>query len=402
MNRLWKLPGMFSPVQLTPAASGYLDIVRSLAAMAVFLDHWRACILADYGDVDPVLKTLPVKALYFLSGFGPQAVMIFFVLSGLFISSSVLRSLERGKWSWRDYAIDRAVRLYVVLIPALVLGALWDFLGIHFFSDSGVYLAIATRLFRWQAFLGSLFFVQTRFTPSFGSNDPLWSLFNEFWYYALFPVLLGLIIALNRRRLAALGYVGAAAAICWMLGGQIWGFAVWLAGGAVALTSRWFRFKGQDRWPLLAYTTAAGALAAICLTVARNKGGWLGSGLAVGVSFAFLTHGMVQWTFGPGEIGQRLGRIFAGFSYSLYLVHVPIVFLIRAVLMHSGWLPKARWQPDGVHLLIGAAVSAAVFSYAFALAQMTEARTSVVRSWVRNRVAHQLPAPLASSAGRLS
>jgi peptidoglycan/LPS O-acetylase OafA/YrhL len=44
-----------------------------------------------------------------------------FVLSGFLISSTVLRSQVSGNW-WRDYAVNRSVRLYVVLIPGLLLG----------------------------------------------------------------------------------------------------------------------------------------------------------------------------------------------------------------------------------------------------------------------------------------
>jgi hypothetical protein len=33
-----------------------------------------------------------------------------------------LRSQVSGDWSWRNYAINRSVRLYVVLIPGLLLG----------------------------------------------------------------------------------------------------------------------------------------------------------------------------------------------------------------------------------------------------------------------------------------
>ena len=52
---------------------------------------------------------------------GYQAVMVFFVLSGYFISSTVLRSINENRWSWSDYLIKRVTRLWIVLIPALVL-----------------------------------------------------------------------------------------------------------------------------------------------------------------------------------------------------------------------------------------------------------------------------------------
>jgi peptidoglycan/LPS O-acetylase OafA/YrhL len=381
---------IFWPLDLTPNASGYLDIIRSLAALAVMFGHWRSFYFVDYEHIAPSLATLPVKAIYFLTGFGHQAVMIFFVLSGLFISSSVLRSLDRSTWSWRNYVIDRGVRLYLVLVPGLLLGALWDLVGVRFFNHSGIYSAplvafccgIPAQRLNMSSFLGSLFFLQTRFTTVLGSNSPLWSLFNEFWYYVLFPVLIAVILSAKRRSVMVVAYIGVAVFAAWVLGGELSGFVVWLAGGSIALTSRYFRFSASRSWPGGLYTLCTGALAGICLITSRANRGWLGSDLAVGLSFALLTHGIVQLRVPLGMIGLRLAKTFAGFSYSLYVLHFPLLLLIRAK-----WLPTFRWQPDGIHFLWGAGIAAVVLVYAFAVAHVTEQKTSVVRSWVRGQFA---------------
>ena len=142
------------------------------------------------------LRTASLKTLYFLTGFGHQAVMVFFVLSGFLISSSILRSLSAGTWSWSGYAISRATRLYVVLIPGLLFGLLWDVLGKSLFASTGLYtqplgsfggLVVQDALTAGN-FFGTLFFLQTIVCSSFGSNGPLWSIANEFWYYVLFPL----------------------------------------------------------------------------------------------------------------------------------------------------------------------------------------------------------------------
>lgn len=197
---------LFKPLSLTPAASGYLDALRALGALAVMFGHWRGFYFVDHGSVKPASATWLVNALYTATGFGHQAVMIFFVLSGFFISSSIFRGLSRQTWSWSDYAIDRGSRLYAVLIPGLLLGLVWDTLGIRFFNATGIYSAplnpfgeqIPVRALTPIAFLGDLLFLQTRFTPVFGSNGPLWSLFNEFWYYVLFPATLALVLPSGR------------------------------------------------------------------------------------------------------------------------------------------------------------------------------------------------------------
>ena len=349
------------------------------------LGHCRGLYFVEYEAIAPPTNNVFVKAIYYLTGFGHQSVMIFFVLSGLFITSSILRNYRRG-WSLRDYAIDRGVRLYVVLIPGLLLGGLWDLIGINYFNSSGLYSSAlanfgaeaAVQRFNLTSFIGNALFLQTRFASVFGSNGPLWSLFNEFWYYVLFPALLGAVLAMRRRSVSALVYAAAAGVAAWVLGGAMVGFAVWLTGGVVALTSRHFQFSQSNRWRAGLYVAFAGGLCAACLAAARAGQGWLGSDLAVGFSFAILTHGIVQSRIQFSKLALRLAKEFAGFSYSLYLLHFPLLLLVRAI-----WLPNLKWQPDLKHLFFAGCVAALTLLYSFAVSRVTEQKTSEVRAWVR-------------------
>src|SRR5439155_18689573 len=82
-------------------------------------------------------------------------------------STTVIKNHFSGTWSWREYAINRSTRLYVVLIPGLLLGSLWDIAGSSLFAPAGVYthplsdlgLAIATNSLTIANFLGNLFFL---------------------------------------------------------------------------------------------------------------------------------------------------------------------------------------------------------------------------------------------------
>src|ERR1700674_2641061 len=100
-------------------------------------DHLRALFFVDFPRVQDA--SLLVKIIYFFTGFGYQAVVVFFVLSGFLISSAILKRETSGTWSWRDYAIDRSSRLWVVLIPGLLFGLLWDKLGSSYFAGTGLY-----------------------------------------------------------------------------------------------------------------------------------------------------------------------------------------------------------------------------------------------------------------------
>jgi peptidoglycan/LPS O-acetylase OafA/YrhL len=82
------------------------------------------------------------SVFYLATGLGHQAVMAFFVLSGFLVGGTVVSRAECGQWSWIDYAITRMTRLWMVLLPALLLTAFWDNLGIGItrssFYDGGM------------------------------------------------------------------------------------------------------------------------------------------------------------------------------------------------------------------------------------------------------------------------
>ena len=114
----------------------WLDLLRGVTALAVFFGHLRTLYFLDYSDVQP---DSIAKAFFFVTGFGHQAVIIFFVLSGFFIAKTVQNAIDRNQWSFSDYFINRFIRLEVVLIPALLLGMCCDSLGLMFFSQVDSY-----------------------------------------------------------------------------------------------------------------------------------------------------------------------------------------------------------------------------------------------------------------------
>ncbi|PYT61230.1 MAG: hypothetical protein DMG46_04880 [Acidobacteria bacterium] len=95
--------------------------------------------------------------------------------------------------------------------------------------------------------------------------------------------------------------------------------------------------------------------------------------------------GVLQFELGAGST-YYLGAAhrFAGFSYSLYVLHFPLLLFLRAWIV-----PPQRWQPDVVHLLYGSLIGAAVLGFTWAVSLFTENKTRVARNWVRQ----MLPAP---------
>lgn len=381
------LSGALNPPVLSGSTSAHLDVIRSVAAWAVMWGHLRAFFFVDYEEL--AFRSPSFKALYFLTGFGHQAVMVFFVLSGFLISSSILKSLNGRTWSWSGYAVSRATRLYVVLIPGLLFGMLWDVLGKSLFASTGLYtqpltsfggLVVQNELTA-RNFLGTLFFLQTILSDSFGSNGPLWSIANEFWYYVLFP--LGLLAAYSWRKKsfpAAALLTVSAVGISLILGrDKMIGFLIWLAGFAVVLV--WSQLKLSSAGARMAYLLFASAALMASLTAARLESlSPRNSDLAVGLAFAAFLYGVLQVDFRvlAGGIYLRGAHLFAGFSYSLYVLHFPFLLFMRAWLV-----PGSRWQPDAAHLLYGLGIGTLVLVFSWLVARATEFKTREAREGMR-------------------
>src|SRR5580658_953629 len=95
-----------------PAYSVHLDAIRGLAALVVFSSHARNIFFGNIQS-SPVIQGGVVSAIGAYQdqgpaapaalGIGHHAVIVFFVLSGYLVGTSVIRGLQDGRWSWRRY-----------------------------------------------------------------------------------------------------------------------------------------------------------------------------------------------------------------------------------------------------------------------------------------------------------
>ncbi|MFN3683208.1 MAG: acyltransferase family protein [Fimbriimonadaceae bacterium] len=360
------------------SASFDLDFVRGVSALIVLVGHWRNLFFVAYQDVAG--PTLLDKAIYFLTGYGHQAVMVFFVLSGFLVGSGVVRSMERGEWSWSRYAVNRFTRLYVVLVPALLCCWLLDRLGMAVNGIHGIYAGggyngilpepVADR-HSLVVFLGNLAFVQTILVPTFGSNGPLWSLANEFWYYVLFPLLW----VFAKRPLRPDGLLAGAALIAGLVFVRphiAWLFGVWLMGAALAfaplpslLSRRWIK-----------WLAALGFAAIAVLIRFKRLGEDVMPDYALGICFATWLGAVLVGGERPRPTWYRyLARYLSERSYTLYLTHLPLLVFAYAVLVQT----RDQWQPSAYRYALAGTAPLAAMLYAEALWRLFEAKTDPVR-----------------------
>jgi peptidoglycan/LPS O-acetylase OafA/YrhL len=371
-----------------------IDWMRGLAAVAVLVGHVRGLFMQDYSAVrQPCVFW---KAFYVLTGLGHQAVIVFFVLSGFLVGGTVLSRSSQQRWHFRDYLTRRLVRLYAVLIPGLLLTLAWDQLGLHLFGGEGLYgghLAAAhltmpdVRVTSSSGhFLGNLFFLQHMFVAPFGSNGPLWSLSYEFWAYLLFPLLVRAGVAAEGWGVRGL-YLLVSAAILSAGGFKLdLYFAVWLMGAGLAA---WFRRAQLPAWGLWVKGLAWLAFA-IAVVVGRLSivGDWYADpilGAVTAVLLGLSIQGELVAT-SRRSLWARAASWLAGFSYTLYVAHYPVL-----TFLFAGFMDGNRWAPSlRAVSTVGLVAVAIMLLYAYPLSRVTEAQTE----WLRRRFAPKPSQPL--------
>ncbi|MDB5723792.1 MAG: Acyltransferase family protein [Novosphingobium sp.] len=371
-----------SPVAtfITPSLSILLDLFRGLAAVAVLVGH--AVALKIYTGPFPFSEMLQ-----------HNAVIVFFVLSGLVISSSV----RRNDYVFSEYFIARMSRILPVSIPALIFAAgcftIGQALGVPNFGAMH-YDSLSLR-----SVLMPLFFLsETAYGVGPAWNQPYWSLCYEESYYVLF----GCAMLLRGPKRAIW-----CAAIAIIAGAKILLLApIWLVG--VSLT-----YFGNARPVSLRAGIGCVAVAAAALPLITHFS-WHGSEWALAVigrtvadtapSQFFVTDYALGLAIGLGFIGarpiaerfhpmlrrlERPIRALAGCTFTLYLFHWPLFSLMRAL----GWT-------CGQNALSFVVVLASTIAASALLARVTEHRRGAVRHFLSRlfvRSQRMSPAILAKS-----
>ncbi len=360
----------------------HLDMARGLAAFLVLLGHLRSFIFISY---DELKGHSPIDTVVWaITGFGHQAVMIFFVLSGFFITRSIIIDDRMRGFSWPVYLIKRLSRLWIVLLPCLVLTLLWDSTGtslngVKFYTgqlytiyNSGPNLETGGDHLGLSAFLGNLFFLQMIVVPIFGSNGPLWSLTNEFWYYLMFP-LLYLSITRERRWLIGAVNISIFVGICIFIGPDIAIYGmIWLAGAFVYIIYDRGWFATQLKSPVALGLTFLALL--LSLVVSKGRYGTdFTKDFSIGIAAAALVLVLTRID-GAALSYQRAARVLADGSYTMYLVHFPFMAMLVAVVLHN---QKYEASLVGYSLFVG--IGAVTLIYCYGVYLLFERHTGKVR-----------------------
>lgn len=314
---------------------GWIDSLRAIAAIYVVLHH--AALNIPHGAVPDRLSSL----LKLIFGHGHFSVDVFIVLSGFCLTLPMLARQNFG--SYWVYLARRTVRIvlpyYVVCALSLLLIALW--IGQPTDTHWGVSLPV-TR----AGVITHLLLIH-QWWPSTAAqiNHPLWSVAVEYQIYLLFPAILWIC-----RRQGSIGstvFITLAAYALWTISDHLgypnpneWGVSInyvglFSLGVAAALTSRYRRVARWEWW-------AAGFLVVF-------MSGWVVeqmlrahdvedelTGFFIGLAAACYLHIRLRGSAGvvskskaaaAGLIARFL-RFWGERSFSLYLVHAPVLQLV--------------------------------------------------------------------------
>ena len=365
-----------------------LDVLRGLAALLVFAEHWRNLFFVDFKDLES--PSVVTKVFYLLTGAGHEAVMIFFVLSGCVIAHVIHNMRDRSTWSWNSYLSARLSRLWVVLLPALILTATWDFLGMSFtpfsnsiYNGSGFGHVLNSPVAENSSvicFLGNALFLQTILVPTFGSNGPLWSIAFEFVYYLAYPALL--LGCFSKRSLSyRFASISFAVALFMFCGRTITNaFPIWMAGAiCYSIFQRWPASSKIALWGFLAGCVVT-FMSVIVSRIPQYSAG-LNSEMLIAACTAFtLYFGLSVKASQALLFCLRPFQGLSAISYSLYLLHMPVLVFISSRYFGA---ESIRWLPDVAHLSFATAIGVVVLMYCMVVWYFTEKQTQLFRKWCR-------------------
>jgi len=329
-----------------------LDGLRGVAAVIVVVHHSLLLFprFADtylnngqvpvVGSVMWLLTATPLKVLTA----GGEAVLVFFVMSGIVLTLPVL---GRVNFDWVAYYPRRIVRLYLPVIAAVLFAALLVVL-LPQFSAPG---------FSWWVNAYSVNGLTVDRVVSatdvlFGDvviNNPLWSLRWEVVFSLALPVFIGLALLARKRPL--LGILAA----CVLAGlGAFWlnqsftYLPAFLIGSIIAIALDSLR-AGAARLSSVRGSTliwvvvlALGLVALIAYWLVRP---WADSDRVVyGVTLGLRTLGATVvvlvaafWRPAVRVLSSRFVQWLGVISFSLYLVHVPIALAAIHLLGAGNW-----------------------------------------------------------------
>lgn len=324
-----------------------LDGLRGLAAVVVLVHHCLMTVpsLAEVGAHPGVVpsgtldRTLALTPLHLLWA-GHEAVLVFFVLSGVALTYPISRRRAQGRrFDWVDYAPRRVVRLWLpaAFSTALAVGAM---IAVPRSTDPALGSWMMTQ-HPPGLHVGQLV-RELLLVPKYAyRNTVLWSLHAEAVFSVLLPVVVLVVAVCARWRVGWLPIM-AALAVPAVTADPAAGtyLPVFVLGAAMGW--HWGQLEAPAPERPRRWATAEAAVCLVLITAAwwPGTGGQTAQRLLDVVTLAAaarLVHLVVRAGAMRRVLRSRAVQYLGLMSFSLYLVHEPVVVALR--LLTTSWSP---------------------------------------------------------------
>lgn len=336
----------------------WLDVLRFMAAFFVVLSHVRNDVFQSFSELSS--SGLLEKIFFLLTRLGHEAVLVFFVLSGFLVGGRLSKAVINKKTNFHGWIIDRVVRIWLPLIPAVIITYILS-PNMNIFQGIGIFFG-----------LNDVIFV----TPLI--NSPLWSLAYEIWFY-LFGFALALLLSKKGR--SPLAWI--ILFLCFLVFQELSPHYLlcWLIGA-------YFYIKPTKPSPI--FLTLIFTILVFCLGVLQltKNQGYLIKGLNLkdlrfifeiifSVCIGYLLPILKQL---PSiRISQVIGPL-SNFSYTLYVVHYPLLKIVSLNFVQKSSIV------DGKSILIFISLVLILNIASFFIYKLFEFHTLNVKKFIKKKL----------------
>jgi len=289
-----------------------LDILRSVAVLAVFVTH-ALQVIAGCKIGEHLAYGIETYAL------GSIGVLLFFVHTSLVLMQSLERTgTSLFGWSLiKHFYIRRAFRIYPLSVCLILLSIVFSI------PPNALNVPYEWQGMRWA--LANILLIQN-ITGVSNVSTPLWSLSYEVQMYLLLPILFFLLRASNgRARLSVIYIIGLVLSVIYPL----FRFFPCFLGGVIA-----YRLLGtiRPRFPAWLWCPAVIGTVVLYVLVPRSDPSWLND-----ILICLTIGGLIPLFHRNGGAITTVASHIAKYSYGIYLWHTPVMWLVYRKLTIPGW-----------------------------------------------------------------
>jgi peptidoglycan/LPS O-acetylase OafA/YrhL len=335
------------PAQPTSSVFTSIDGLRGIACLMVLCHH---CYFHGGRYSYPIIEIFNNKIS--LSGvffYGYSGVELFFVLSGFCLAYSMIKNPDR-KVDWRQYFLNRIRRIYPAFLASMALFMLLSLI-INYFKITPLINDEILQMPSLKVLIYSFSFISLSFNTSF------WTLCVEWRWYLILPII---ILIYKRFKITGVFFVSIISSIIYSLYIEkssnvqlafflsplpkylpLFSLGIWVAHIAIVKKNTLF----QEICTRYVRLGCLASLVLIVILVPHEPQVDFSYERIVpfGIFYFFVLIAAIFDEKIKKILSWKPIVLIGNFSYSLYLIHLPIIQIIHSITKSMNWTPQFQF-----------------------------------------------------------